>query len=75
MSFRIKSTHELLPTAPPQSENTVINYFTDTDEKKNNTPSYTYTTTQAPTRQSHPTQGSVQGMAIRSIPFAQPDHM
>jgi len=78
MSFRVKTTHKLLePNAPPPppTQNTFMNMLED-DEKAaylpKNFKGKSQTLTTPLTR---PKGSSNQGMAIRTIPTAQADHM
>lgn len=74
MSFRVKTTHQLLQNnpPPPKQENSSISFFDHVDEK-----SSTYVPNFLPNNQQKnaPAQSSTNGMAIRTITSAQADHM
>lgn len=83
MSFRVKATHPLLkPTGPPPE--TTTNFFTSSDEKKMSDNNSSFMTESSmfdsknvsDTRAENRPKGSNQkGMAIRTVPSAQPDYM
>jgi len=76
MSFRVKTTHQLLQTNPaPGQEKPTLSFF-ETDEKNGNYIS-TFLTNgsgQKPV-DNRPAQSSTKGIAIRTITAAQADHM
>lgn len=74
MSFRVKTTHQLLQNnPPPKQENSSMSFFDHVDEK-----SSTYMPNFLPPnnqQKNAPAQSSTNGMAIRTITSAQADHM
>jgi hypothetical protein len=85
MSFRVKTTHQLLePEKPPVQPSNTNNMFlaTDNDHSLNDPNSMLassiLSTAQDEARrnaQNRPTAGSKVGLAIRNVPTAQADHM
>ncbi len=75
MSFRVKSTHELLkPQQPPPKTFLDSSSENKDDEYLSNLFSNTSTEKQKQ-RQNRPRDGSNKGMAIRTVSSAQADHM
>lgn len=77
MSFRVKITHaSLKPDAPPEQKVNMSFLHDDDDNDTFNTlPFLEQKTEQQRQSENRPKQGSDQGMAIRTVPSAQADHM
>lgn len=70
MSFRVKSTHQLLQTNPPPKQEKPSLSFLEQEESKD----APYVSTFLP-KNTFPNETSLKGIAIRTIPSAQADHM
>lgn len=81
MSFRVKSTHQLLQPQALPNENESVSYLFSSDEKKNDdhssflSDSYLQQSEVQRQVQNRPKVSNQKGMAIRTVPSAQADHM
>lgn len=76
MSFRVKTTHQLLQTNPapkPQDKN-AISFFDVSDEKSSYVGS-NFLPVENKNQDNRPKGSNTKGMAIRTITSAQADHM
>ena len=75
MSFRVKSTHQLLQnTTPPKQDKQQVSFFDQVDEKGEKSYLRDYLPKSSKT-ESRPKETSTNGIAIRTITSAQADHM
>lgn len=74
MSFRVKSTHKSLNLDPPEKKvDSAMSFFNPDDKVSFLTA--TNITTSSNTKEQRPTRSSDGGLAVRSVPVAQADHM
>lgn len=75
MSFRVKSTHKSLNLDTPEKKTveSAMSFFNPEDKVSFLTA--TTTSSSTPSKGNQPTRSSDGGMAVRSVPVAQADHM